>query len=221
MAMNAISIGSLINSRLTEQPKPDLLTDDLNVKLAAYKKLDPVVARVAADIEAVQKNTSLSNDGQQKAIAALGTKAVPAFEWLARMRDQAIAAYTAMTHTLLDPLTTKPQGDPILIFLREQELRRTIPRDNSDTLFLRALETDDLETCRALLDAPGRSVITDEIQQRGEEEYAKRTNAPVYAKRESKELLRDELMMLAGVIASWLLSLGADEAVVRTTLGGE
>lgn len=220
MAMNAISIGYLINNRSTEQPKPDLSTDDLNLELTAYKKADPVVLKVAADIEAVQKDTSMSFDGQQKAIAAIGTKAVPMFAWLSRMRDAAVNAYDEHTRTLLGPLTAKPKGDPTVIFLREQELRQGIPRDKADTLFLLALETDDLETCRALLDAPGRSLITDEIKQRGQDQYAQRTNPTVYAQRSSKELLRDELEMLVGVIRSWLLSLGADEAVVDATLKG-
>ena len=219
MAMNANAIGFLINNRLTEQPKRDLSTDDLNLKFTALKKLDPAVLKVAADIDAVQKNTSLSHDGQQKAIAAIGTKSVPSFEWLARMRDAAVNGYDEHTRTLLDPLTAKPTGDPILIFLREQELRQGIPRDKADTLFLLALETDDLETCRALLDAPGRSMITDDIRERGQDQYAQRTNPTVYVQRASKELLRDELEMLVGVIRSWLLSLGADEAVVHTTLG--
>lgn len=221
MAMNAASIRSLIQSRLTEPLKRDLSTDDLNLKLTALTKLDDAVLKVAADIDAKQKDNSLSHDGQQKAIAVIGTKAVPTFDWLARMRDAAVNEYDQKTHHMIDPLTAVPKGrDAVVDFLGLQEIRNAIGKTEAGLRFLKACETDDLESARALLSAPGAPWVPADLRHRGEVAFAQRAQPGLYAQRASVEVLRDELTMLVGVIASWLLSLGADKAVVHATLKG-
>ena len=99
--------------------------------------------------------------------------------------------------------------------MREQEIRNTTGKAQADAEFLKALESDDLETARALLDAPGGSMIADEIRRRGEEAYAKRTNPDGWDKMQYIEFLRENLSVLSQQVAQWLKHLGASVEAIQ------
>jgi hypothetical protein len=120
---------------------------------------------------------------------------------------------------MLDPITAKPNGDPMIVFLREQELRNRIPKGEATKAYLNALGADDLDTVRAILDAPGKPWITEEIKHRGEEDYAKRTNPVAFAQRESLDYFQDHLHSLIEHVRIWFLALGASPEAVHTALG--
>ena len=108
----------------------------------------------------------------------------------------------------------------MVTIMREQELRRTIPKHEANAVYLRALERDDLETARAILDAPGAPWVSDEVRRRGEDAYAERTNPKAWETVQSLEYLHAHLDSLAGQTRTWFVALGASKESIQKTIGG-
>lgn len=222
--MNLDSATASLQMRLQQepgQPARPLLTSENHT--AWLHLCDAVLEKVntyAVKIQAIRNDKSLTLQGQQAQFAALAPQVVKDVgRVVADPLHEVDAAITRLNHLMFDPITTKPKGDVVVNFLRGQELRQSIPKTEAGKAFLMALSADDLETARALLDAPGAPWISEEIRRRGEEEYAKRTNPKALAQRESLRSFQDYLESLAEHVRSWFLALGASPESVQAVLG--
>lgn len=193
--------------------RPGFATEDLNQWLALNARVNKQVSELwEGDIQRVLKDRALSPEGKVQKLATLAERITPDFSFLGNVLQQADAARDRLTKLLYDPITAKPKGNEIVIFLREQEIRqalRSASASERQAKFLLALEADDLETSRALLDWPGGPMISADIRRRGEEAYARRVNAPAWEKLQAVEYMREHLASLATQTGQWLMSLGA------------
>lgn len=222
--MNLDSATASLQMRLRQEPsqpaRPLFTSEHLT---AWFKYCDAVLKKVdtyAVKIASIRDDKSLSLQGQQAQYAVLAQQVVKdVAPIVTKPRDDVKAVMARLTRVLLDPITAVPKGDPTITFLREQELRREIPKSEAPKAYLNALASDDLETARAILNAPGAPRLSDEIKRRGEEEFSKRTNPSAYAQRESLDYYRQHLESLIAQVRTWFLALGASPESVNAALG--
>lgn len=222
--MNLDSATASLQMRLQQepsQPARPLFTSEHLTAWFKYcddvlKKVDPVAVKIAS----IRNDKSLSLQGQQAQYAALAPQVLKDVAPIVTKPLQDVkAAMARLTAVMFDPITAKPKGDAMVVFLREQEVRARIPKGEAEKEFLTALAAGDLETSRALLDSPGRSLISDEIKRRGEEAYAQRTNPSAFAQRASLSYFKDHLQSVVEQVRNWLLALGASPEAVQAALG--
>lgn len=223
--MNLDSSTASLIMRLRQEPgqpaRPRFATEYLQAWFEVCDVELGKVLKIAVKIDAIRNDKSLSLQGQQAQYAVLAPQAIkevasPVLKPLNEVKG-AIARLTAL---MLDPITAVPKGsDPTITFLREQELRREIPKSEAPKAYLNALASDDLETARALLNAPGAPRLSEDIKRRGQEEFAKRTNPTAFAQRASLDYYQDHLQSLVEQLRNWLLALGATPEMVNATFG--
>ena len=204
------------------QPRLSKLDDDgVERWQAILEKTEHGVLAVATEVNAVMNDLTLTQQGQLQKRAKIGPRVVGNFSNLGVVLNQADQAKARLERVLFDPLTQPATGNEVVKFLKDQELRRTIGKGEAAAEFLKAVERGDVDTCRALLTAPGPSWVSDEILQRGKAAYAENVNHAGWEKLQYVEYLREHLSSLAGQVAQWLLHLGATpesiQAVVKTS----
>jgi hypothetical protein len=219
MAMNAASIHAHFTAPLPQLALTRLQTDHLNGWNGAMAKTDGLVLAAATVLDRIAQERSLSDDGKQTKYAEEGTRILPSFAYLGKQQQGTCEIIDRHTHLMVDPITAKPKdANDLITYQREAEIRRAVGKANATAAFIQSLETDDLETARALLDAPGGSWVPADIRHRGEETYAKRTQPDIYAERQSLTLLADQLGAMAAMVADWLVGLGVDPKAVAATV---
>ncbi len=218
--LNTASLLMIDQKFLTTPVHPEFDGEERTTFLNAIVKHQAKVTEVGVEEEKILKDRGASDEGKRTRLATLGNAQLSNFEFVQRLIEKAQEAKSALLTRMLDPITAKPKGDATVIFLREQELRRSIPKEDANTFYLRALETDDLETVRAISDAPGPSWVSPDIRRRGEDAYMKRTNLKAYARLQAVGQLLDHLNALAESTRKWLEGLGADAQKVGATLKG-
>jgi hypothetical protein len=205
-----------------KQPaNPRLTTDNHRAFLRVSEQVNSKVTQWQSEIDGTLRDTTLTAEGRQKKFHAMVERIMKEVAPLvAKPLDEVKGAMKRLPHLMFDPITAKPpKGDPMVTFLREQELRGRIPKDDASKAYLLALEKDDLETARAILDAPGAPWITADIRRRGEEDYAKRTNPAAWAQFQSLDYYQQHLESLAEQVRGWFLALGATPESVQSVLG--
>lgn len=222
--MNLDSATASLQMRLQQEPgqpaRPLLTSENLTAWLHLCGTVLEKVNTYAVKIQSIRNDKTRTLQGQQAQFTALAPQVVKDVgELVAEPLNDAKGAITRLNHLMFDPITAKPKGDAMVIFLREQELRQSIPKTEAGKAYLNALGSDDLETARALLNAPGAPWISDEIKRRGEEAYAQRTNPKALAQRQSLESFQDYLESLAEHVRTWFLALGASPESVEAVLG--
>ena len=216
--MNTQTLQTLIRHHREQPIKPGFDDDGKAVWLAILQKLDELVRPVAVEVDAVEKNQQLSNQGRQDMLMKIGPRVVGNFVNMGIVLKQADTAKERLEKILFDPITSKPTGDAVVTFLREDAIRRATGKAGAEAKFLKALDTDDLESARALLDWPGGPTVSDAIVKRGRVAYAQRTNPDAWQKLQYVEFLRENLAALAAPVAQWLIHLGASaESVQKAT----
>ena len=218
--MNRVSVKGAITSMMNQTTPPWVSTEALNSLLASLTKTDGLVDEIGLAEDKIRNDKKLSDSGKQEQVKGLAVQSVPKFAPLGRVNGDARAAYAQLTNILIGPITAIPKGvNEVVDFLKLQEDRKGIGKAAAPLAYLKSLETDNLETARALVSAPGGSWIPADIRARGEEEFARRTNPTVFEQRRSIEYLRDHLLALAELLRQWLVGLGANPETVAKTLG--
>jgi hypothetical protein len=171
---------------------------------------------------AIMRNVKLSNEGRKDAKATLADEARKESKWLGDKRAQIVEARSRLRELVLD--TARPKGaDPLISFLREQEIRsayRGRPQVDRDVAFLGAAERLDAETMRALLDVPGTGAgVSDEARRRGEASYGQRKNPEAWGRIQELDVLLDHVASVAEQLGRVLLTMGADPVAVKAALG--
>jgi hypothetical protein len=225
MLMNVDSSTASIQMRLRQEPLQPARPLFANENFKAYLQLcNAVLGKVdkyAIKIDSIRNDKSRTLQGQQAQYAAALAPQVlkEVGPVVIAPLDDVNAAMQRLRRLMFDPIMNRPKGDPMVTFLREQELRSRIPKGEANKEYLAALGADDLETARAILDASGRPLITDEIKRRGEEDYAKRTNPAAWAQLQSLDYFKDHLKSLVEQVRIWVLALGATPESVQSVLG--
>ena len=221
MNLESATASLLMRTRLepTQPARPLFTTENFNAWLQLNAAVNKKASEWQVEIDGTLRDTTLTQEGKQKKLSALAENIVKDFAFVAAPLKDVKAAMTRLMHLMLDPITTKPKGDAMVIFMREQELRRTIPKDEAYKAYLLALEADDLETVRAILSAPGAPWITGDIRRRGEEQYAQRTNPKAWAQVQSLDYFKDHVESLVEQVRGWFLALGASEESIQKVLG--
>jgi hypothetical protein len=187
---------------------------------AILQKLDELVRPVATQVEKIFGNAYLTDEGKQEAAMKIGSSTVDSFKNVGIVLNQADTAKTRLETMLFGPLTEPPtKGHEILNEMRAQELRRMIGQKDASANFFAACDRGDTETTRALLNAPGPSWLTEEVQRRGRESYAGRVNPEGLEQLKYVEVLRDNLSTLSQQVALWLRSLGASPESIQQATG--
>ncbi len=202
-----------------EQPPRGLNADGAERVQAIVQRVDERFQPVAADVEKLFNNPRLTDEGKLAEALKIGPSVVGQFQNIANARGQADQAKARLEQFVFGPLTDAPKGNELVQALRDQEIRSSIGKKEAMASFLRAVDTGDLETVRALLLAPGPAWLTDEIIRRGKESFALRTNPEAWERIQYVEVLRDTLRVLAEAIAKWLLALGASPSEVEKATG--
>jgi len=218
------AVRSFLTNAMGQAADPRLSTEHLGLILDAAKRTHDKVEELQIAEQSILRDRTTSDEGKWNALAALAEQRVQGFAFLPRMVEQASTSMRAYDTQLFGSLTAPPKESEtgrLIRELRASEIRGLHEGDNTDTAFLLALEHDDLETVLALLSAPGRSLVSTEILERGKVAYAQRTNKVLYAKWESVERLRDRLQGLANFVAKMLLRLGANQETVVTVFGDD
>ena len=211
----------MIDEKFIKNPvHPEFDGEERTTFLNAIVKHQAKVTEVGVEEEKILKDRGKSDDGKRTALAALGTARLSDFEFMQRLIENAQEAKAALLTRMLDPITAKPKGDATVVFLREQELRRTISKEEGNMTYLRALEADDLETVRAISDAPGLPWVSEDTRRRGEDAYMQRTNSKAYARLQAVGHLLDHLNVLTESTRQWFIGLGADAKKVGAVLKG-
>lgn len=227
--MNEPTLRAMFQSLLIGQ-KRHLETESLNILNYQVVKADKLVVSFAAEQDKILKDPSRSDAGKTTAVAKLAEATVQDFAPLGRVLAEAQATHTRDLARALAPLSTpKDVTEPAALLrelvgqLRAQEIRASLPPDDHgrEGAFLKALEMDEVETARAILDAPGARWISTEIRQRGQEAYLQRTDPAGFAHLTSMEILREHLHTLASAINTWLIRMGVDAKKVAAILGLE
>ncbi|MBI5315848.1 MAG: hypothetical protein HZB34_07745 [Nitrospirae bacterium] len=201
-----------------EQPLRSLSGDALERWLAIVANLLEKLTAMAKEIDSIDADPKLTDRGKQDKLLALGPKAVGNVQNLGNARTQAAEVVVRLEQLIFSLLTSKPAGDVVVTFLREDAIRRGTPKEQAAMVWLEAINRGDLETARALLDWPGSPVIPDDILRRGKESYALRVNPVAWEQLQYVNTLKDNLSSIAQQFASWLLLLGASpESVTQAT----
>jgi hypothetical protein len=218
--MNLASLKAALNSLISKPPNRELLTNELNQLHEVCVHAHATVTELGQEEITIRENTKLSDAGKQDQLKAFGEKSAPKFAMVGRTLNDARTVYARLTNNLIGPITAIPDGvNEVVDFLSLQEGRGGIGRAGAPVAFLKSLEPGGtLEIARALLAAPGPAWVPADIRRRGEEDYARRTNLPVFEKRQSIGHLVDNLEALANLLDLWLRGLGANPETVAKTL---
>ena len=214
------TLQSVLTHHLTQPTLRGLDQDGLERWQAILQKLDELFKPVAKEIERIMTDPGRTDEGKSVKLLAVGPKVVDSFRNVGNVLHQADESKMRLEKLIFDPLTAKPKdANEVVTFLREDAIRRSIDKGQAGIAFLQAINQDDLETVRSLLDWPGGHGISDEILRRGREAFAQRTNQTAWENLQHVEVLREGLNALALQISSWLLLLGASPASVRQSTG--
>lgn len=221
---NLESATATLLMRTSQEPKqptrPHFTADNHTAWLRINAQVNARVRHWQPEIDGILRDTTLTLEGKQKKLQTIVQRIMKEVGPLVvDPLNDVKGAMARLTHLMFDPITAKPKGDPMITFFREQELRQRIPKGEANKEYLTALGSGDLETARAILDAPGAPLITDEIRRRGEEDYAKRTNPAALAQRESLDSFQQHVESLVEQVRRWFLALGATPEAVQTVLG--
>ena len=216
------SVRSFLANALTQATDRRLTQDDMAIVLDAIRRADDKVEELQLAEQTILRDRATSDEGKSAALSVLAEKSVEKFRSLGRQIEQADASLREYEEQLYGALRVPAKESDAMRLIRElraSEIRGSVAGDTHDTTFLLALEKDDLETVLALQTAPGGSLVSAEVVERGKAIYAKRMNATLYAKWQSVEYRRERLQGIANFVAQMLRRLGAKPETVATVFG--
>jgi hypothetical protein len=150
---------------------------------------------LADQVKKIRDDTSLSAVGQRQRLAELAKKTDLSF--LASKRTET-EADVARLRTLLVAVP-RPTGDPVLTFLREQELRSAFkdkPQHAIAAAYHKAVAAGQHELVRALTEGPAGSLVEADFKTRVEIEHAETAQPAVFANYEEAQNLQEHLNSL-------------------------
>jgi hypothetical protein len=187
---------------------------------AAYDRLETQFNGFRDQLAKIVVDPRLSPEGQRMKRVELATKWLEELKWLATQVVDATAAVARLRALAfaLPPIITK--RDP-----RDQCARdlfivlRYVDQDQAarDIRFLKAYQAEggpDVETIQAMLDAPGGSLVSPEMQDRAQRQYAEQTKPDLLHTLEQTKGMLDLLQGPADHVQRWLTGLGVKPAAV-------
>lgn len=220
MATNAATLISRITTELSQPVRRDMSVDVLNRRNELWVKLHDRLVQFAERDKAILANRTLSDEGKQQQQAKLAVELLADLAWYRRVLkdiEAAQARFKTVLFTVQSPVKDERRRDD-----RARELRDRMAGLNQtqrDAAYLKASQQDQPEVMWALLDAPGGSWISEEIQQRADTERAKHAQPDTYAAYTQNEILHEQVHSMADHLAMWLRSYGTSPATVATGLG--
>ena len=216
------AVRSFLANALKQATDRRLTQDDMAIIVDAVRRTDDKVEELQVAEQGILRDRATSDEGKSAALVVLAEKHVEKFRSLGKQIEQADASLREYEEQLYGVLRVPAKESDAMRLIRElraREIRGSVVGDTHDTTFLLALEKGDLETVLALLDAPGGSLVSDEVLQRGKVAYAQRTNKALYAKWQSVEYRRERLRGIANFVAQMLRRLGARSENIAAALG--
>lgn len=215
---NPESIVARLDNELGQSVKRDMTVDTHNQLTEVRVKVRSNMERLKTKRQAIQDNRSLSIEGQRAAIATLANDAIGDYVSVGRIVER---LETELADTTL--FSVKPRiTDAVVRQMRNAEQRndvRGLSQNERDVEFLGAAEQDNDELLDAMLDAPGRPMVSPDMKRRALDARARRLNPKGYAQWEQTVLLRDHVKALLEHVALALVSMGADATKVAKELG--
>ena len=218
------AVRSFLANALTQATDGRLTQDDMAIVLDAIRRTDDKVEELQVAEQGILRDRTTSDEGKMNALAVLVEKSVEKFRSLGKQIEQASTSLREHERQLFGGLIDPPQETEIKHLTREiraSEIRAAHEGDTYDAVFVQALEQGNLEVARALLDAPGGSLVSAEVLERGKVAYAQRTNKALYEKWQSVERRREHLQGIANFIAQVLRRMGAGPENVAAALGDD
>lgn len=171
----------------------------------------------------IMRNNRLSREGRQQDLAELGTEtAIKKLAWLGERSARTLEARERLRSLCLD-YADRPKGmDPTQAYFREREVRdslRTHSQHDKEIAFLKAAESLDAESMRALQNGPGGAWIKGDVLVRAEQVYGAIRNPEAWSNLQGVEIYLTHLQGVIQHAARVLLTLGADPVVVKDVLG--
>jgi hypothetical protein len=178
----------------------------------ALTKLSTGLDMHAAGEARIEADRRLSPEGKRQAVAKLARDLD--VQWLRTLQDDVAKALARIGKLLFSPLPD-PKGDvpSLLAFLREQEIRSRYEGAKTteiDLAYANAVERSDIETQRALLLAPGGSLVTEKVREQLADEHARRTHPEAYAEWQNLQQTQAHVARLEQQLETWATGLGAE-----------
>ena len=220
MATNVATLISRINSELTQPSPREMSTDLFNRRNELWVKLLTRLEQFQAKEKHVLANRTLSDEGKRQQQAKLAEELLSDLAWFGRVLS-ALEKEQAQRETVLFAIDS-PVKDELLRYHRSRELRDRMAGLNQaqrDQAYLVASQRDQSEVLLALLNAPGGSWVTPDIQHRADVERAKQAKPDLFETYTQNSILREHLHSMAEHLALWLRSYGTSPETVSTGLG--
>lgn len=187
----------------------------------ALKGLHRAIEDMREDEISIRLDSRLSCEARTECLATTVLEKVQELSWVWLLLRDADLAHDRLYRRLF-PEPAKARGNPVIAFLREQEIRSThmrLPQCEIDSAYRHAITQGNDEVVRALTFALTGSLVSPAIREQIEKQQALSVNPEGFKKLEDLQLLRQELGLLADEIRQWLHSLGARPSNYRADGG--
>jgi hypothetical protein len=230
MALNSVSMrGSLDAYLQVFANRADISTDTLSFHNSMIVKVVGAVEQVGTKEQAILADRTKSDEGKGSALAALATASASSFAFLERVVSR-VEGERETAKLTLDRVTPPPGLDKE----DAREIRDTyrgLAQPERDTVCLQAAEAsidqEDLDAqARAtavlwsLLNAPGYTLITPDVQRRALEERGQQLHPATFAQFQQADMLYDSLAGLRDTLVGWLRGFGGNQQAIFDAMGG-
>ncbi|SRR6266545_6531564 len=223
MSLTFPSFISIRNNYPTQPPQPWLDADVFDHMLKANSRAKDQAEITWAKLQKIAEDRTLSDEGKAEQMAVEADLHAERSGWLGNKVNEVREAVLDKQKINYGFMELPPLSEvkELRRELRFGELRKALQGANQaerDVAYLKALERGDLETVHAILDAPGGSWVSEDIKQRGADEFAKQHTPAAFQKLRSVLYLLDQLEGLADQTRQMLIGLGANLEVVAKNL---
>jgi len=179
---------------------------------ADLKQAEEALSAMQQEERKIATNADLSAAGQTKAMIELAQATVKRLAFLGQRAKTVGQAYDA-EHADLLALPPAPKGEPVVAYLREQEVRtylRSLTLSQVMTAYIKAVENGDNETIRAIKLSPGAPLIDASFIERVDIEQGQLTKTARWTRLQSLEARRDGLRSLNDQVQAMLGGYGKE-----------
>lgn len=180
----------------------------------ALKGLQRAFEDLHQDEILIRRDSRLSCEARTECLATTVLQKLREMSWLWLLLRDADAAHDRL-HRRLFTGPGKAKENPVIAFLREQEIRvkwKKLPQGEVDSAYRHAIEQGNEEVVRALIFNLGGSLVSPAVREQIEKQRALSANPDSIKKLEDLRLLRQELGLLADEIRQWLHDLGSSSS---------
>lgn len=180
-------------------------------QLDTLRKVNEILQMHAEQENSISVDRRLSEKGQEEKVIELAKSTLAKLKFLSEREIEADMAYTRL-EAVIFTIPKAPEGNEVVQFLREQEIRsflRGFTPAERMLRYIQAVERDDKDMIRAFRLAPGESLIPNDIRERVDRERHEQTNPSGVTKLSSLDVMRQQLHELNDSLVQWLRGYGA------------